>query len=137
MTAPKQDAWLVYLQFAILLGIVALADRSLIRVGLAFVVGLMLVQRAVGAPPGGAPRGGGGATDDRRRDPATRDSVSRLLERVREFYAAYSLARSGQITGEEAMERTKKIERELNLLLDDVIRTSRGEPVLPETRAPA
>ena len=133
MTAPKQDAWLVYLQFAILLGIVALADRPLIRVGLAFVVGLMLVQRAVGAPQGGTP----GVTDDRRRDPATRDSVSRLLERVREFYAAYSLARSGQITGEEAMERTKKIERELNLLLDDLIRTSRGEPMPPEARTPA
>ena len=125
MTALKQDSWLVYLQFAILLGIVALADRPLIRVALAFVVGLLLVQRAVGALGGGGPA----ASQDRRQDPEVRDAVSQLLERVRDFYATCHLARSGQIPTDEAMARTKKIDKDLNALLEGFIRVSRGEPM--------
>ena len=126
MKLPTGDVGLVSVQFALLLGIVAFVDTPLIRVGLAFVVGLLLVQRAVGVPAATSP-----SASDRRHDPLARDAVSRLLERVREFYTTCHLARSAQITPSEAMERTNKIERNLNQLLAEVVRASRGEALPP------
>jgi hypothetical protein len=119
MSGSRQDSWLVYLQFLVLVAIVGLADRPIVRMGLAAAAGLLLLQRALGTA--GPPRG-----DERRTDPAVRDAVTTLLNRIREFYAACSLARRGQIPVEEAEARIRKIETELNGLLGQVIETTKA-----------
>lgn len=128
MATDKGDAPLVIAQLVVLLGIVAVVDQPLVRTGLAFAVGLLLVQRALGLT--GPPRDS--QVGDRRSDEATRDAVLRLLARIREFYAACHLLRLEQISPTEARERTSKIEKELDKLLGEVMATSRGEPPAAE-----
>ncbi len=128
MNQDKRTVGLVVVEFALLLGIAAFVNPMLIRVGLGFVVGLLLVQRALGLTP----RPQAAPQLDRRQDFVSRERVALLLGRMREYYTACHLLRSGQISSESAAERVKKIERELNRLLADVMRVSRGEALITE-----
>src|SRR5260370_29614895 len=121
MQGDKSDGALVVTQFVLLLGVVAFVDRPLVRVGLGFVIGLLLLQRALGLT---APTRQVDRLSDRRQDHTTRDGISRLLQKTREFYTACHLLRSERISPAEARERTARIERELNQLLAEVVRTS-------------
>ncbi len=127
MKPDKGDVALVVVQFTLLLAIVTFVDNALVRLGMGFVVGLLLVQRALGLQPAS----GAATSSGRREDPVTRGAVSRLLFRIREFHAACHLVGSGQISPAEATERTKKIEKDLNSLLAEVVRASRGEALPP------
>jgi len=127
VSAPQRETWIIYAQFVVLLAVVAIADVMLIRIGLTAAVGLLLVQRAVGARAAAD-----AAFAQRRHDPITREAVGQLLERIREFYAACHLAGSGQMLPPEAVARTTAIEKDLNALLDKVIRVSRGEALPAE-----
>lgn len=131
ITGDKSDVALVVTQFVLLLGVVAFVDQALVRVGLGFVIGLLLVQRALGVT---APKREGDRLSDRRQDPTTRDRISRLLVKIREFYTACHLVQSEQISPAEAKERTSRVERELNQLLADVVRTSQAEALPVETK---
>ncbi len=121
MNTDKRDVAMVIAQFALLLGAVTFVDQPLVRMGLGFVIGLLLVQRALGLA---APKHAGEALPDRRQDHAVRDAVSRLLVKIREFYSACHLFQSGQISPAEAKERTSRIEKDLNKLLAEVTQTS-------------
>lgn len=128
MTASQKDTSLIYAQFAVLLAIVAVVDALLIRVGLTLVVGLLLVQRAVRAPASADP------FLQRRNDPVTREAVSDLLSRIRDFYAACHVAGATQVAPDKAMAQADEIERDLTDLLERVVRASRGTPVPAEAR---
>ena len=130
MNPDKQDVAMVIAQFALLLGAVAFVDRSLVRTGLVFVIGLLLVQRALGV---GAPKREGEGAAGERQDHVMRDAVLRLLVKIREFYTACHLLHSEQISPAEARQRTSRVEKDLNKLLAEVVRYSRGEAVLPES----
>jgi hypothetical protein len=123
MTKERGDVSLVIAQFAILLGIAALVENALIRIGLCFAVGLLLVQRALGVQAAGQPE----VTPERRHDPLVRDAVTELLTRIREFYTTCHLMQLQEISPVEATERTTKTERDLNQLLAEVVRESRGQ----------
>jgi divalent metal cation (Fe/Co/Zn/Cd) transporter len=130
MRPDKSDVALVVTQFVLLLGVVAFVDRPLVRVGLGFVIGLLLLQRALGLT---APKDEVDRLSDRRQDQTTRDGISRLLVKIREFYTACHLVQSDQISPAEARERTARIERELNQLLAEVVQTSQAEVPPVET----
>jgi hypothetical protein len=132
MNADKRDVAMVIAQFALLLGAVAFVDRGLVRTGLVFIIGLLLVQRALGV---GAPKREGEAGAEQREDSVMRDAVSRLLVKIREFYTTCHLLQSEQISPAEARQRTSKVEKELNTLLAEVVRSSRGEAVPPKSEA--
>ena len=121
MNNDKRDVAMVIAQFALLLGAVAFVDRGLVRTGLVFVIGLLLVQRALGL---GAPKREGEARGGQREDSVMRDAVSQLLVKIREFYTACHLLQSEQISPAEAKERTSRIEKDLNKLLAEVTQTS-------------
>jgi hypothetical protein len=123
MTKERGDVSLVIAQFAILLGIAALVENTLIRIGLCFAVGLLLVQRALGIQAGGQAE----ATPERRRDPLVRDAVTDLLTQIREFYTTCHLMQVQQISPAEATERATRTERGLNQLLAEVVRASREQ----------
>lgn len=130
MRGDKSDVTLVVTQFVLLLGVVAFVDQPLVRVGLGFVIGLLLLQRALGLT---ASKHEGDRLSDGRQDHTTRDGISRLLEKIREFYTVCHLLQSEQISPAEARERTARIERELNQLLAEVVRTSQAEALPMET----
>lgn len=132
MNTEKREVAMVIAQFALLLGAVAFVDRGLVRTGLVFVIGLLLVQRALGV---GAPQRAGEARVEQREDSLMRDAVSRLLVAIREFYAACHLLQSEQISPAEARLRTSMVEKDLNTLLAEVVRSTRGEAVPPESEA--
>jgi hypothetical protein len=130
MNTERRDVVMVIAQFALLLGVVAFVDLGLVRTGLVFVIGLLLVQRALGV---GAPQREGEARAELREDSVMRDAVSRLLVKIREFYAACHLLQSEQISPAEARQRISTVEKDLNKLLAEVVRSSRGEAMLPES----
>ena len=130
MNTDRRDVTMVIAQFALLLGAVAFVDQGLVRTGLVFVIGLLLVQRALGV---GAQKSEGDARAGQRQDSVMRDAVSRLLVKIREFYTACHLLQSEQISPAEAAQRTSRVEKELNTLLAEVVQCSRGEPELPES----
>lgn len=132
MNTDQRDFVMVIAQFALLLGAVAFVDGGLVRTGLVFVIGLLLVQRALGV---GAPKGGGEARAEQREDSVMRDGVLRLLVKIREFYTACHMLQSEQISPAEARQRISKVEKDLNKLLAEVIRYSRGEAVPLESEA--
>lgn len=123
MDTDKGEVAMVIAQFALLLGTVAFVDRPLVRTGLVFVIGLLLLQRALGLA---APKREGEAPNNRRQDVVTRDAGSRLLTKIREFYTACHLIQSEQISPAEARERTSRIEKDLNKLLAEVVQTAGG-----------
>lgn len=123
MTKERGDVSLVIAQFAILLGIAALVENTLIRIALCFAVGLLLVQRALGVQAAGQPE----ITPERRHDSVVRDAVTELLTQIREFYTTCHLMQLQKISPVEATERATKTERGLNQLLAEVVRASRGE----------
>jgi len=130
MNTDKRDVAMVIAQFALLLGAVAFVDRGLVRTGLVFVIGLLLVQRALGRA---APKREGEARTGQREDSVMRDAVSQLLVTIREFYTACHLLQSEQISPAEARQRASKVEKDLNKLLAEVVRCSREEAVPPES----
>jgi hypothetical protein len=132
MNTDKRDVVMVIAQFALLLGAVAFVDQGLVRTGLVFVIGLLLVQRALGV---GAPKREGEARGEQREDAVMRDGVLQLLVKIREFYTACHMLHSEQISPAEARQRISKVEKDLNKLLAEVIRYSRGEAVPPESEA--
>src|SRR5260370_13744218 len=81
MQGDKSDVALVVTQFVLLLGVVAFVDRPLVRVGLGFVIGLLLLQRALGitATPREVDR-----LSDRLHDHTLRDGISRLARKISE-----------------------------------------------------
>ena len=130
MNTDKRDVAMVIAQFALLLGAVAFVDRGLVRTGLVSVIGLLLVQRALGV---GRPKREGEARAEQRGDSVMRDAVSQLLVKIREFYTTCHLLQSEQISPAQARQRTSMVEKDLNKLLAEVVRCSRGEVVLPES----
>ncbi len=130
MNTDKRDVAMVIAQFALVLGTVAFVDQALVRTGLVFVIGLLLVQRALGL---GAPKREGEGLAGQRQDHVMRDAVSGLLVKIREFYTACHLLQSEQISPAQARQRASMVEKDLNKLLAEVVRCSRGEAVLPES----
>lgn len=126
----KGNAGTILFEVGLLTLVVALVDQTLLRVGLAFVPGMLLAQRALGLV-GGAGSDPWAGANERRKDHTMRRYVEELLQRVREFYTTCHLMRSGQIQVEAALERTTKIEQELNRLLAELTSTAKGEPAGP------
>lgn len=127
MTKERGDIWLVIAQFAILLGIAGLVENTLIRIGLCFAVGLLLVQRALGVQAAGGGQPEVTPSPERRHDPLVRDAVTELLTQIREFYTTCHLMQLQEISPAEATERATKTERGLNQLLAEVVQASRGQ----------
>ena len=119
----KSQIGTILFEVALLTVVVLLVEEPLIRAGLAFVPALLLAQKAVNAPSGGAPAGTRGS--ERRVDHDVRDQIKRLLAHFREFYATCHRLGKGEISSDEAMRRTGHLEAELNRLLDEVTNGTR------------
>src|SRR5438132_14145985 len=119
MNTDKRDVAMVIAQFALLLGAVAFVDRGLVRTGLVFVIGLLLVQRALGRA---APKREGAARTAQREDSVMRDAVSQLLAKMREFYTDCHLLHCDAISPADARQRAAKVEKDLDKLLAQVLR---------------
>ncbi|MBI4541078.1 MAG: hypothetical protein HY704_16370 [Gemmatimonadetes bacterium] len=123
----KKANWVtVLLEVGLLALIVAIVDQTLVRVGLAVIPGMLLAQHAVRGSAGSGNAAGRGA--ERRKDQVVRDHVNELLQLIREFYTTCHLMRSNQIPVESAVERTTRIEQELNRILGDVVQAVRVAP---------
>ncbi len=123
--AKKRVLGAVAVEVAVLLAVVALVETTVVRVGLALAAALLLAYRAA-TVTSGATVGSDSEIPDRRQDQMVRDHVERLLLRIREFYTACHLARSEKLSTREATQRIQVIEKDLNQLLADIVRASRG-----------
>lgn len=122
----------IFVEVALLTIIVILVDETLLRTGLAFVPAMLLAQRASNAAEAPASESVRSETE-RRADAPSRKHLEDFLGQFREFYATCHLLGSGEISSDEALERTTAQERGLNRLLAKVTaatreRAGRGTP---------
>ena len=103
------------LMFVLAFAVVVVEERWL-RVAVAFVPALLLVQRAIGGPKKTEEAAPTVGASDRRMDGQTRTAVDRLLWQVREFYLTCHLMGTGKMTTEQAVEKTARLEKELAAL---------------------
>lgn len=104
---------------AILAFAVVIVEERWLRVAVAFLPTLLLVQLAVEA--GRAKSDGPLRTvADRRVDEEMRAAVDELLRHIREFYLTCHLMGSGRLDSKKAAEATARREKELNRLLAQV-----------------
>ena len=112
----KPETGTILFEVALLTIVVFLVDEWLIRGALAFIPAMLLAQRALDTakvPVGLTPTDPG--------SPASINGpIDKLLGFFREFYSMCHLLGSGGITPDEAHQRTMDLEKELNLLLDEV-----------------
>lgn len=117
--------WLVFTELIVLLGVVAVVDQVALRVGLAFTVSLLLVQRALDA---GRKNEVLSPDADRRRNHVFRGYVSQLLLRLRQLYATCHLVSTKQISGEKASAQLQDIEKELHRLMAELVESAKERP---------
>jgi acyl carrier protein phosphodiesterase len=109
----------IFVEVALLTIIVILVDETLLRTGLAFVPAMLLAQRASSAAE--APASESVSPEpERRADVPSRRHLEDFLSQFREFYATCHLLGSGEISSDDALERTTAQERSLNQLLAQV-----------------
>ena len=123
----------ILVEVALLTIIVILVDETLLRAGMAFVPAMLLAQRAFSAE--GAPAGETVSPEDaeRRTDAPVRQHIEAFLGQFREFYATCHLLGAGQISAEEALQRTTDLERGLNRLLAKVTAATKEKAGLGST----
>ena len=125
----KQDTGsILILMFVLAFAVVAIDERFL-RTAVAFVPGLLLMQRAMSA---GESTGLVGAAN-RRFDSNMRDSVDELLKYIREFYLTCHMIGTGKMTSDEAIENASEMEGRLNQLLARVTEDARTKSKRGET----
>lgn len=110
----------ILVEVALLTIIVILVDETLIRAGMAFVPAMLLAQRAFSAEAASAGPDVPAEYSERRVDDLARKHIGDFLSQFREFYATCHLLGSGEISSDEALERTTELERSLNRLLAQV-----------------
>lgn len=120
----KHDVIEVLVILFVLAFAVVVVEERWLRVAVAVVPALLLAQRSLAASKVEAPTAPVGAAD-RRMDGATRTAVDQLLWQVREFYLTCHLMGSGKMTSDEAVEKTAKLEKELNKILASVTEGAR------------
>ncbi len=122
----KGDVASIILLIGVLAFAVVIIDERWLRVAVAFLPTLLLVQRAMNAGRGeqqvAAPTG----VADRRLDEETRGAVDELLRHIREFYLTCHLTGTGKMSPDEALENAAKQEKQLNRLLARVTDTARS-----------
>ncbi len=115
----KQDTGSVLILMFVLAFAVVVIDERFLRTAVAFVPGLLLMQRAMsggGSDEHSTPVGAA----NRRFDGSMRGSVEELLRYIREFYLTCHMWGTGKIDGEEAAEKASEMETKLNQLLAQV-----------------
>lgn len=110
----------ILVEVALLTIIVILVDETLLRAGMAFVPAMLLAQRAFSAEADSAGTDAPGEFSERRVDDLARKHIDDFLSQFREFYATCHLLGAGEISSDEALERTTDLERGLNRLLAQV-----------------
>jgi hypothetical protein len=112
----KSDLWEVMFLLLVLAFALVIVEERWLRVAVAFVPSLLLVQRALRGSAGvsghGLPEG-----EERRVDEETRRAVDELLRHIREFYLTVHLVGTGRMDSEEATEKIAELEGKLNRLL--------------------
>jgi len=131
----KQDTGSVLILMFILAFAVVFVDERFLRTAVAFVPGLLLMQRAISAGGSKEHTGLVGAAN-RRFDSSMRDSVDELLGYIREFYLTCHMIGTGKITSDEAVESASEMEKNLNQLLarvtDDAKTKSKRSETTPD-----
>jgi hypothetical protein len=122
----KGDVWSIILLLGVLAFAVVIVDERWLRVAVAFLPTLLLVQRAVTAGREEAEREVRVGAANRRVDDSMRSAVDDLLKEIREFYLTCHLLGSGRMSADEAVEKTSRQEKELNRLLARVTDTARA-----------
>ena len=121
MESDQHTAGTVFFVVALLTVVVVLVDERMIRAALAFVPAMMLAQRALSAADGGTGRAHPQSSgSDRREDGVARHHLDRFLKQFREFYTTCHLLGAGTIPPEEALQRTSRLEGDLNRLMAEV-----------------
>ena len=110
----------ILVEVALLTIIVILVDETLLRAGMAFVPAMLLAQRAFSAEAASAGTDATSEYSERREDDLARQHINDFLNQFREFYATCHLLGAGEISSDEALERTTELERSLNRLLAQV-----------------
>jgi hypothetical protein len=120
----KNDLTEILIFVFILAFAVVVVEERWLRAALAFVPALLLAQRGLLASKilEDEPRVGAA---DRREDVETRSAVDELLKLVREFYLTCHLMGSGRMESDEAVEKTAKVEKELNRILANITEGAR------------
>ena len=113
----KGDFGSIILLLGVLAFAVVIVDERWLRVAVAFVPTLLLVQRASEAGREVAEREAQAGAADRRGDDVMRSAVDDLLKHIRAFYLTCHLIGSGSMSSDEAVEKTARQEKELNRLL--------------------
>ncbi len=122
----KQDSGSVLILMFVLAFAVVVIDERFLRAAVAFVPGLLLMQRAISAGGSKEHTGLVGAAN-RRFDPTMRGSVDELLRYIREFYLTCHMLGTGKMTSDEAVESTSEMEKNLNQLLARVTEGAKTE----------
>ncbi len=131
----KQDTGSVLILMFVLAFAVVIIDERFLRAAVAFVPGLLLMQRAMSAGRSEGHTTPVGAAN-RRFDGGMRGSVEELLQYIREFYLTCHMWGTGRIDGEEAAEKASEMETKLNQLLahvtEDAKTKSRTSEITPD-----
>lgn len=107
----KPETGTIFFEVALLTIVVFLVDEWLIRGALAFIPAMLLAQRALDA-----------AGKKASHDALIGEPIKKLQAIFREFHAMCHLMGSGGITSEQALERSSALEKDLNLLMEEVTR---------------
>jgi hypothetical protein len=127
----KQDTGSVLILMFVLAFAVIIIDERFLRVAVAFVPALLLMQRALSASDGDGHDHLVGVAE-RRFDPDMRGAVDELLRHIREFYLTCHMIGTGQMTVDEAVENASDMEKKLNQLLARVTDGAKAKTGKPE-----
>ncbi len=116
----KHDVFEVGLFLFVLAFAVIVVEERWLRMAVAVVPALLLAQRSLYGPGGGKEEEVPSGASDRRMDKETRTAIDQLLWQVREFYLTCHLMGTGKMTTDEAVEKTAKLEKELNRILASI-----------------
>ena len=116
----KGDRASIFLFLFVLAFAVILVDERWLRVAVAFVPALLLVQKALDAERRRVEAEVRVGMSDRRVDDGTRTAVDELLRHIREFYLTCHLMGMGKMSPDEAVEKSARQEQQLNRLLAQV-----------------
>ncbi len=122
----KGDVVSILLLILVLAFAVIIVDERWLRLAIAFLPALLLVQRALEAGREDERRHELVGAADRRMDGDTRGAVDELLSHIREFYLTCHLLGTGRMSPDEAVEKAAQKEKELNQLLARVTDTARA-----------
>ena len=120
----SSDKPTVLFLLAVMAFAIILVDDRWMRVGLGLLPALLLAQRALAAPGGGASasvRPAAEIEEDRRRDPTLRQRVEDLLALIREFYTTCHMVAVGQLEASKAKVKAQEVEAKLNTMMAEMI----------------